>query len=164
MENISNISSEEELLQLRNDGKITETEYQDLLATMTKPSTHDENLPPYSTSQLKIPDPRSIPPILWIALISLALMVFGKVLFVFMVGPIILIDAALSAVLLVGLYLGHIWAYVLTIGAVILGTILACSKGIDHGLITLIIDCLVLVPVLLSRDYFFAKSKLPIDN
>jgi hypothetical protein len=36
MENISNISSEEELLELRNDGKITETEYQDLLETIKK--------------------------------------------------------------------------------------------------------------------------------
>ncbi len=164
MKNASNISSEEELLQLRNEGKITETEYQDLLATMTKPPTHDGNLPPYLTSKLKIPDSVSIPPVLWIALISLAVMVFGKVLLVFKVGPIILIDAALSTVLLVGLYLGYTWAYVLTIGAVILGTILACSKGIDRGLITLIIDCLVLVPVLLSRDYFFAKSKLSGDN
>ena len=34
MENASNISSEEELLQLRNEGKISEAEYQDLLATM----------------------------------------------------------------------------------------------------------------------------------
>ena len=159
MKNISNISSEEELLQLLNDGKITETEYQDLLATMTKSHTHDENLPPYSASKLKMPDPRSIPPILWIALVSLALMVFGKVLFAFKVGPIILIDAALSAVLLVGLYLGHTWAYVLTIVGVILGTILACSKGIGNGLMILLIDCLVLVPVLLSRDYFFTKPE-----
>ena len=30
MENIPNISSEEELLQLRNEGKINEAEYQDL--------------------------------------------------------------------------------------------------------------------------------------
>jgi hypothetical protein len=36
MENVSNISSEEELLQLRNDGKISEIEYQDLLATIKK--------------------------------------------------------------------------------------------------------------------------------
>jgi len=38
MESISNISSEEELLQLRNEGKISETEYQDLLVTMKKAS------------------------------------------------------------------------------------------------------------------------------
>ncbi|MBN2594108.1 MAG: hypothetical protein JXA81_11420 [Sedimentisphaerales bacterium] len=159
MENISNISSEDELLQLRNEGKITETEYQDLLATITKPPAHDENLPPNSAAKPKIPDTGSIPPVLWIALVSLALMVFGKLLFMFKVGPIILIDAALSAVLLVGLYLGHTWAYFLTIIGVILGTILACSKGISNGLAIFIIDCLVLVPVLLSRDYFFGKSE-----
>ncbi len=36
MENVSNISSEEELLQLRNEGKITEAEYQDLLDSLQK--------------------------------------------------------------------------------------------------------------------------------
>ena len=36
MYNISNISSEEELLELRNDGKISETEYQELLETIKK--------------------------------------------------------------------------------------------------------------------------------
>jgi hypothetical protein len=34
MDNISNISSEEELFQLRNDGKITEDDYNDLLDAM----------------------------------------------------------------------------------------------------------------------------------
>lgn len=33
----SNASSEQELLQLRNEGKITEAEYQELLAIMKKP-------------------------------------------------------------------------------------------------------------------------------
>ncbi len=36
MESVSNVSSEEELLQLRNEGKISEDEYKDLLATMQK--------------------------------------------------------------------------------------------------------------------------------
>ena len=36
MENLSNISSEEELLQLRNEGKISETEYEELLETLRK--------------------------------------------------------------------------------------------------------------------------------
>lgn len=36
MENVSNVSSEEELLQLRNEGKITEAEYQDLLDSLQK--------------------------------------------------------------------------------------------------------------------------------
>ena len=36
MENVSDISSEEELLQLRNEGKISEDEYKDLLAAMNE--------------------------------------------------------------------------------------------------------------------------------
>lgn len=45
MDNISNISSEEELLQLRNDGKVSEAEYQDLLSAMRKTSlSEDEKL------------------------------------------------------------------------------------------------------------------------
>ena len=47
MENISNASSEEELLQLRNEGKISEVEYQDLLAAMRTPSPENvEEVPP----------------------------------------------------------------------------------------------------------------------
>lgn len=47
MENISNISSEEELLQLRNDGKVSEAEYQELLEAMRKTSlSGDEKLTP----------------------------------------------------------------------------------------------------------------------
>ena len=159
MDIISNVSSEEELLQLRNDGKISETEYHDLLASMSKHPKHDENHPPYSASKLKIPAPGSIPPVLWIALISLAVMIFSKVLFVFKVGPVILIDAALSGVLLVGLYLGHKWAYVLTIIFVALGTISGLSKGVPNGLIILTLDCLVIVPVLMCTEFFFPKVK-----
>ena len=40
MENVTNISSEEELLGLRNEGKISEAEYQDLLTAMRKPSSN----------------------------------------------------------------------------------------------------------------------------
>jgi hypothetical protein len=38
MENVSNISSEEELLELRNEGKISEDEYEELLETLRKTS------------------------------------------------------------------------------------------------------------------------------
>ena len=41
MQNVQNVSSEEELLQLFNEGKISEAEYQDLLGTLKKPAkTH----------------------------------------------------------------------------------------------------------------------------
>ena len=47
MANALNVSSEEELLQLRNEDKISEDEYQDLLAAMRKPSPNgDEDTAP----------------------------------------------------------------------------------------------------------------------
>ncbi len=42
METVSNISSEEELLQLCDEGKISEAEYNDLLGAMKKPSLRTE--------------------------------------------------------------------------------------------------------------------------
>jgi len=41
MENVSNVSSEEELLQLRNEGKISETEYEELRETLRKTAKLD---------------------------------------------------------------------------------------------------------------------------
>ena len=43
MENVSNISSEEELLELRNEGKISEDEYKELLESLRKTSKADVN-------------------------------------------------------------------------------------------------------------------------
>jgi len=44
---MKNVSSEEELLQLRNEGKISEAEYQDLLAAMRKPPRQsNQDAPP----------------------------------------------------------------------------------------------------------------------
>ena len=47
MENTKNISSEEELLELLNEGKINDDEYHDLLSAMRKPKTelHKYELP-----------------------------------------------------------------------------------------------------------------------
>ena len=60
MQNVQNVSSEEELLQLLNEGKISEAEYQDLLGTLKKPAkTHaagaDQDRPqPIRTSGLAV--------------------------------------------------------------------------------------------------------------
>ena len=100
-----------------------------------------------------------IPGVLWIALISLGLMVFGKVAFALVGHPIILIDAALSGALLVGLYLGHKWAYVLTIIFVAIGTARGFSKSISFGLAVIVLGCLVLVPILLCTGYYFRTEE-----
>lgn len=163
MKNVTDVSSEEELLQLRNEGKISEDEYKELLAAIKKstPSNREGCGKPdlQSFAFEREPKAREIPAPLWIALVSLGLMVLLKVAFVFQVGPAILIDALLSTALLVGLYLGHKWAYVLTIVFVVFGTVLGFSKSAGQGLIILIVDCLVLIPVLVCTEFFFHKSE-----
>lgn len=99
----------------------------------------------------------TIPGLLWIAIISLGLMVVGKVGFAFTVGPLILVDAALTGVLLLGIIMGHRWAYILTLVLSVIGTISGLSKGLPSGIAVLVLDCLVLVPVLLCTSYFFPK-------
>ncbi|MHC4282175.1 MAG: DUF4190 domain-containing protein [Planctomycetota bacterium] len=60
MEKVSNITSEEELLQLRNEGKINEAEYEELRETLQKTTKVDigeggkDNLKPTRTSGLAI--------------------------------------------------------------------------------------------------------------
>ena len=60
MENVSNVTSEEELLQLRDEGKISETEYEELRETLQKTPKVDigeggkDNLKPTHTSGLAI--------------------------------------------------------------------------------------------------------------
>jgi len=60
MEDVSNISSEEELLQLRNEGKISENEYEELRETLQKTTKVDigeggkDNIKPTRTSGLAI--------------------------------------------------------------------------------------------------------------
>jgi len=162
MESLSNVSSEEELRRLRDAGKITEKEYQELLAAMRKPLSDKKPIlekTGIAACLKRVSGNKRIPGVLWIALISLGVMVLLKLVAALKVGPLILIDVALSTVLLVGLYLGHRWAYFLTIVFTVLGTAIALSKGAGHGLAVLIGDCLVLVPVILSTDYFFFKKE-----
>ncbi len=102
---------------------------------------------------------QEIPALLWLAIISLGLMVLGKIGFVFKVGPVILVDALLSGALLVGIIYGHKWAFVLTIIGAVFGIITGFIKGAEIGIVILILDCLVLIPVLMSRSYFFPDSQ-----
>lgn len=103
----------------------------------------------------------SIPGILWIAIVSLGLMVLGKVCFAFKLGPLILVDAALSGVLLLGIILGHRWAYFLAVIFTVLGTLKGLGKGVTQGMMIFMVDCLVLVPVLLCTNYFFSSKSPP---
>jgi len=54
MENLANISSEEELLQLRNEGKISEDEYEELRDAMQKSTKLDVEPPLAATDKPKL--------------------------------------------------------------------------------------------------------------
>jgi hypothetical protein len=98
---------------------------------------------------------RDIPPVLWVGLVSLGIMVVLKIVFIAAVGPLLLIDAALSAILLLGLYLGHKWAYVLTIVFCLAGVLMTMVNTPNLAVGVLLLNALVLVPVLMSTRYFF---------
>jgi hypothetical protein len=101
---------------------------------------------------------RQIPGLLWIAIVSLGLMVVGKVMAAARFGPVILVDAAISALILYGIIRGYKWAYVLTIVSVVLGVGSGLFKGMGYALVILMADGLVWVPVLLCTDYFFPQK------
>lgn len=101
---------------------------------------------------------RTIPGVLWIALVSGGIMALGKAIAAFYVGPLVLIDAALTAILLVGIYRGFRWAYVLILVLIAVGALVGFQRGIDHGLMVLLVDSLVYVPLIVSTDYFFADA------
>ena len=101
---------------------------------------------------------RPIPGPMWLAIISLSLMIMGKLLAVFKVGPLILIDAALSAILLWGLIKRQKWAYFLTVVFVVFGTVMTLRKGAASGLAVFFLDGLVLVPVLICTKWFFPEN------
>ena len=129
------------------EGKNAETWYHDLFDALIGPPVHHRD----SANR------PNIPPVLWVALVCLTLMFVGKIVAALTYGPAVLVDAALSAVLLWGLYHGHKWAYVLTYVFVAIGVAYTGQKGLEATLLVLLLDSLVLVPVILSRGYFFHK-------
>ena len=99
---------------------------------------------------------RSVPTVLWIGLVSLAVMVVLQLAMGLMGRESLLLAAVLGGILLVGLYHGHRWAYVVTV-IIVFAKLLVGSSG-TNPLVTLLIDCLVLVPVLMSSKYFWTRT------
>jgi len=77
VENISNVSSEEELLQLRNEGKITEGEYQDLISAMRKSPAESA---PIAANSEKSASFQGVPWQIWVVVALLGLEGIGNLL------------------------------------------------------------------------------------
>lgn len=98
---------------------------------------------------------RRIPPVLWVAIISLAIMVLLKFVAAATTNPLFLVDAVLSGALLVGIIFGHKWAYVMTLVFSAFGIIASFVQSPGYGLLVLFLDALVFVPVIMETGYFW---------
>jgi len=100
---------------------------------------------------------KSIPTVLWVAIISMVFFACLHLVVSFS-KPIQLIAFFANFALLIGLYLGKKWAYVVTIIASLIAPVALISQDTGLSFVLLVINSLVLIPVLLATRYFFPKS------
>ena len=96
-----------------------------------------------------------MPHLLWISLIALALIAILKLVIAFTIRPVMFIDVLLTVLLLAGLYFGDRAAYALTYVFTVVATVTGLYNSIELGLFVFIIHAFVLIPVLMSTDFFF---------
>ena len=97
-----------------------------------------------------------MPGVLWIAIFTLGIITILTLFSGLARGSVaVLLAAVCNLGLLLGLVLGHKWAYVLTIVFAVAGVAVAFGKSAAQGLVVLIGNAVVVVPVLLSTRYFF---------
>jgi len=100
---------------------------------------------------------KSIPAILWVAIISMGIFACLHLIVSFS-KPVQLIAFVVNLILLGGLYFGKKWAYVVTIVASLIVPLLLLYQNTGLSFAILIINSLVLIPVLLTTRYFFPKN------
>ncbi|HWI57251.1 MAG TPA: hypothetical protein VNZ22_08490 [Bacillota bacterium] len=99
---------------------------------------------------------RTIPAPLWVTIVALGVITLLTLLSLLQSNLLARFAAAVcNLALMVGLVLGHKWAYVLTIVVSVLGVAVGFGKGFSSGLVMLLGNGLVVVPVLLSTRFFF---------
>lgn len=150
MENISNISSEEELLQLRNDDKISEIEYQELLATIRKLPAKDTKETAKAETFISL---QNVPWQIWVVVALLALEGVGNLLYIPR-QPIALIWLGVKCLFILGLLKRWRWAFCLF---VIIGVIHVLYFLLQAPLVALINLALVVL-VLCSYRFYFPRQ------
>jgi hypothetical protein len=91
-------------------------------------------------------------------------MILGKIVAAITVDPLVLVDALISGILLYGIFNGRKWAYFITFVFVFVGAAVALGKSVQNGLIVVVLNCLVLVPVLICSQYFFPNELAKIQT
>lgn len=95
---------------------------------------------------------------LWIGIVALGIITVLTLISGLSRGSAaILVATGCNLALMIGLFLGHRWAYVLLLVFAAAGVAVAFSKSAAQGLTVLIGNASVVVPVLLSTDFFFPR-------
>ncbi len=106
---------------------------------------------------------RRIPAVLWIGLAALALFSVLQFAIAIVQGRLLmLVSVALNVALLYGLYRGHRWAFVVTLAFGILGIVVTLIRSPALAIGVLIGNGLILVPVVLAREYFWGPRPRPL--
>lgn len=152
MDNVSNISSEEELLQLRNDGKVSETEYQELLAAIRKSPTKSArgavNTAAFATLQ-------DVPWQIWVVVALLVLEVVGNLLYIPQ-QPMALIWLGAKCLFILGLLKRWRWVFCLF---VVIGGIHVLFFLLQTPLVALINLVMVVLALCSFRFYFPSQAE-----
>ena len=105
---------------------------------------------------------KQIPASLRVAIVALgiiALIHLGLAIKTSSVG--LLVSAVLEAILVAGFMYGQKWAYALVLLFSVLGVAASLSKGIGQGLGVLLANAIVVLPMVVSAEFFFPKPHTP---
>jgi hypothetical protein len=147
MENISNISSEEELLELRNEGKVSEAEFQDLLAAIRKSPAVDAT---DAVNEGKFINLQEVPWQIWVVVALLVLEGVGNLLIIPQ-QTMALIWLGAKCLLILGLLKRWRWIFCLY---VVIGGIHVMFFLLQAPLVALI-NLVMVVLVLCSYRFYF---------
>jgi len=152
MENISNISSEEELLQLRNDGKISEAEYQELLAAIRKSPAKETKETVRAGKFISL---KNVPWQIWVVVALLALVGIGNFLYIPQ-QPMALIWLGWKCLLILGLLKRWRWVFCLF---VIIGIVHVLYFLLQAPVVASINLAMVVLVLSSYRFYFLGQAE-----
>lgn len=152
MESVPDISSEEELLKLREEGKISEDEYKDLLAAMRKSPVESARS---AVDARKAGTLQDVPWQIWVVVAVLALEGVGNVLIIPQ-QPMALIWLAAKCVFILGLLKRWRWVFCLFVVVGILHILFFMLQAPVAALLNLAIVVLALTSF---RLYFPSQAE-----
>ena len=108
---------------------------------------------------------KQTPESLWVAIVAIGIMALIHLSLAIKTSAVpLFVSVVLEAILLVGLIHGQKWAYILVLVFSVLGVAVSLSKGIGLGLGVLVGNAFVVVPMVVSTEFFFPKPQTRQDK